>query len=104
MTAIALYQDDHLTKIIPSSAIRTLVFPPENPKQLVIHLLGGASMEPPSPPSLVASHPAYGYSFTSRVNYTVIEALEPLDQEAVLRFFCGESGQNRLAIHCRYIS
>lgn len=104
MTAIALYQDDHLAKIIPSSAIRSLVFPVDRPHQLVIHLLGGSSMEPPSPPSLVASHPAHGYSFTSRVNYTVIEATEPLDQESILRFFCGESGQNRLAIHCRYIS
>lgn len=104
MSAIALYLDDHLTKIIPSYAIRTLVFPPDKPKQLVIHLLGGLAMEPPSPPSLVASHPAHGYSFSSRVNYTVIEANEPLDQEAILRFFCGETGQNRLAIHCKYIS
>lgn len=104
MSAIALYKDDHLTKIIPSDAIRTLVFPPEKPNQLVIHLLGGLAMEPPNPPSLVASHPAHGYSFSSRVNYTVIEATEPLDQEAILRFFCGETGQNRLAIHCSYIS
>lgn len=102
MGCFALYSQTKLLKIIPISAVRTIVFDSKKEQNMVIHIFGGLSL---TKKDLGVELPeGQKYNFTSRVNYTVIEAIEKLDQEKILQFMTNGSSQNTFKIKCSYIS